>query len=42
MITKKDIIATGVGINRWEPLYNQKNCIEQFKGVDMKIVYLIL
>lgn len=32
MITKKDIIATGVGINRWEPLFfdPQKNCIEQF------------
>jgi len=33
LITRKDISLTGVGINRWEPLFfdPQKNCIENFK-----------
>ena len=31
-ISEKDIIKTGVGINRWEPLFfdPQKNCLENF------------
>ena len=33
VITKEDIQLTGVGINRWEPLFfdPQKNCIENFR-----------
>ena len=32
LITKNNISLTGVGINRWEPLFfePQKNCIENF------------
>lgn len=33
VVTKNDVILTGVGINRWEPLFfdPQKNCIENFR-----------
>tara|TARA_B110000977_G_scaffold180526_1_gene240246 strand:- start:111 stop:386 length:276 start_codon:yes stop_codon:yes gene_type:complete len=33
LITNNDISLTGVGVNRWEPLFfnPQKNCIENFR-----------